>query len=200
MEIKLSKASEHSLGYSAARAGDGLTEIATELYGRHGTALPEETIAQLKSGMQSRKHELVGTRVYVREGNNLTLWTDKKLPEQSIELTVNYACGLSPHEFGKFKTLDAALYDKIAAIRTETSRYVSNRYKALEKAYNAIIGNGGNARAANKAFMEWLAKGERSVVQSILSRQANAIKNSDPTVPATKEDLIKALVDAIRKA
>ena len=188
------------LGYNAAKTGDTLKTIADELRRRYPQSLTDEATTDIKSGMYGRKHELVGeTRYLVEDGVYTKIGPKDKIKADAVTftLTVDYAASLTAYEFGKLKTENPELYKLVAALRTDASKYVSNRFGELMKHYNKKVSN---TRSANKAFAEWISGDDKSVVHSLLARQKTAIKNNDPTAPRDKAELKKMICDAIDKA
>jgi hypothetical protein len=193
------KTSLSELGYNAAATGDTLKTIADELRRRYPQSLTEEATAELKSGMYGRKHELAGERRYLVEGGVYTLINPKdkiKGDAVTFTLTVDYAVSLTAYEFGKLKTENPNLYKLVAELRTDANKYASNRLADLMKHYNK---KASNTRAPNKAYAEWIG-GSKGVVQTMLTRLANAIKNGDETAPRSKAELIQMLTNEINKA
>lgn len=188
------------LGYNAAKTGDTLKTIADELRRRYPQGMTDEATAEIKSGMYGRKHELVGERRYLVEGRTYTLIKPKdkiKADAVTFTLTVDYAVSLTAYEFGKLKTENPELYKLVAELRTDASKYASNRMTDLMKHYNK---KASSTRQPNKAFAEWINGDDKSVVHSLLARQKTAIKNNDPTAPRDKAELKKMICDAIDKA
>ena len=175
--INYAKADTQSLGYAAARAGDTIGDIASELLRRFPNGWDDETAAQLKSGMQGRKHELVGERYYTRDGSNLNRVDKAPKDGNGITLSVAYACSMTPHEFGKFKSADPALYAELAKLRTEASKYVSNAYNSLKRSFDALVSGKGRTRSENKAFAEWIA----GIEETSKARNKNARSKGDPS-------------------
>jgi hypothetical protein len=187
------------LGYNAAATGDTLKTIADELRRRYPQGLTEEAKAELKAGMYGRKHELVGERRYLVEGRTYTPIGPKdkvKADAVTFTLTVDYAVSLTAYEFGKLKTENPELYKIVAELRTDANKYASNRLTDLMKHYNK---KASNTRAPNKAYAEWIS-GDKGIVQTMLTRLANAIKNGDETAPRSKAELIQMLTNEINKA
>lgn len=186
------------LGYNAAATGDTLKTIADELKRRYPQGLPDEVIAELKAGMYGRKHELVGETRYLVEGSVYTKIGPKdkiKADAITFTLTVDYAVGLTAYEFGKLKTENPNLYKFVAELRTDANKYASNRLADLMKHYNK---KASSTRAPNKAFAEWIG-GNKGIVETMLSRLANALKNGDETAPRNKAELIQMLTNEINK-
>lgn len=191
------KTSLRDLGYNAAATGDTLKTIADELVRRYPQGLSDEATAEIKAGMVGRKHELYGERRYMAEGDTYTeIGPKDKIDSPVTTLSVNYAMSLTAYEFGKLKSDRPNLYKLIGAVRTDTNKYVSNRMASLAK---FMTGATRGPRAANKAFAEWIG-GDKGVVQTMLTRLANAIKNGDDTAPRSKAELIDLLTKTINKA
>jgi len=202
---KIASANLESIGYAVASQQDTVETIARELVRRYpGGALSDEAKAELEKGMIGRKAELMGTVYFVHKGSEYTaIESPKEVSEDDaiFSLTVHYASGLTAYEFGQLKTKDPAQYEMVAKWRDAVNKYKSNRWKSLMAAINAVVANKtGRTRDANKAFLEWIADDKKGLVQAMLKRAATARKNSDPTAPKDKADLIKMLTHVINKA
>jgi hypothetical protein len=202
---KIDKADLQSIGYAAASQGDATEVMARELVRRYpGGALSDEARAELEKGMIGRKAELMGTVYYVHKGSEYTaIESPKEVSEDDaiFSLTVHYASGLTAYEFGQLKTKDPAQYEMVAKWRDAVNKYKSNRMNSLMAAIKAVLANKtGRTRDANKSYLDWIADNQKGVVQAMLKRAATARKNSDPTAPKDKADLIKMLTHVINKA
>jgi hypothetical protein len=202
---KIDKADLESIGYAAASQGDATEVMARELVRRYpGGALSDEAKAELEKGMIGRKAELMGEALYIHKGNEYTAIKSLKeaKPDDAVfGLTVQYASGLTAYEFGQLKTSDPARYDLVAAWRNAVNKYKSNRMNSLMTAIKAVLANKSTrTRDPNKSYLDWIADSDKGVVQAMLKRAATARKNSDPTAPKDKADLIKMLTNVINKA
>ena len=200
---KIQSADLQSIGYSAASHGDVINILAMELLRRCPNGLTDEAKAELELGMIGRKAELVGTVNYIHKGSEYTLIEDVSKAgddDAVVAFSVDYAMSMSAYDFGQLKNKDRAKYDIIAGIRTSVSKYKSNRMTDLLRAMDRLKDGKGRTRSSNKAFAEWICDSKKGLVQAMLTRQATAKKNGDPTAPTDKAGLIKMLTDAINKA
>lgn len=202
---KIDKADLESIGYAVASQQDTVETIARELVRRYpGGALSDEAKTDLEKGMIGRKAELMGETLYIHKGNEYTAIKSLKeaKPDDAVfGLTVEYASGLTAYEFGQLKTKDPAQYEMVAKWRDAVNKYKSNRMKSLMAAINAVLANKSTrTRDPNKSYLDWIADNQKGVVQAMLKRAATARKNSDPTAPKDKADLIKMLTHVINKA
>lgn len=202
---KIDKADLESIGYAAASQGDVTEVLARELVRRYPTGeLSDEAKADLEKGMIGRKAELMGEALYIHKGNEYTAIKSLKeaKPDDAVtSITVQYAAGLSAYDFGQMKKNDPAKYDIVAAWRNAVNKYKSNRMNSLMTAIKAVLANKSTrTRDPNKSYLDWIADNDKGVVQAMLKRAATARKNSDPTAPKDKADLIKMLTHVINKA
>ena len=187
----LPSASIRDIGYSAASSGDTLQVLALELNKRYPNGLSDEALDELKDGMTGRKAELVGEQRYLVEGNSYTPVEPKaKLPEgaETITVTVQMACGMSSYDFGKLKSERPNLYAILGAVRTATSKYVSNRMRALQSAMKAEQ-SGGRTRGENKTFDAAVSE----TLASLWKRSKTAHGKGDPSATTNKAEFVKII-------
>ena len=194
---KIHNADLESIGYSIGASGDTTEAYAQELVNRYPTGeLTDEAMAGLERGLLGRKAELVGDTHYIHEGGSYTKTTDRKAA--NFVMNVPVAMSYSTFEFGK---LEPNLKAIVKPVRDDAKKYISNRLNPILKAVAAIVKGESSSRSrqANKAYVEWIT-GKKGVVDTMLTRLANALSKGDDTAPRNKAELIELLTKTINKA
>lgn len=177
-------------GYQAARVIGKLVDVVRGCMAwvkGFGTDKPDpEAVEELRAGILQawlEAHAPAPVR-YRKEGDD-TYVVD---PNGGVELTAEYAVGLSTHDYGKLPTNWKALVEKV---RMDGKEYVSNRYKRMEREAKKILTEGSSdaPRRAQSSFVKFLANEPTTIAK----RYASAVKRGEPGLPdaATIAKLIK---------
>jgi len=111
---------------------------------------------KLYAGFQLRKHELFGEKHY-RLGEGGTYIPLPDATGSMVVMSINAAMAYSSQEFGRLRTVDAALHAVVKGPRDAFSTYASNTLRDLKAAVRALSREGKpRERAANLSFREAL--------------------------------------------
>jgi hypothetical protein len=173
--------------YQAARSIEGVESAARYVRSVCPTFAddqPADVMGELDAGWMLRFSELrpVDTYFYTDDRKNLVKGDPPK-GAASIEVGIFYAMSFTPQAYGQLKNTDPCLHSVLAPIRTDFSKYRSNRKGDLirlirkqEKAESGEV-----ARAPTKSFESYL----NDTLDNLVTRCKNAKARGDDTADLT---------------
>jgi len=153
------------LGYKQAILGDDLETLAgyaiEHIVGFPDT-IPPEAKAEIVSGYQLRKGELMGDNILAVIDGNYVKATDDMLKNKKVEkvnVNVAFAFAYTAQQFGKLKGENPALHAVVAKVRDQTQTYCSNKLGDLiRKAKMLLRVSDGKPARVELTFAESLTK------------------------------------------
>ena len=178
-------------GYKFALIGEtakGVAEYVVAECPNFLQEVPAEVEAQLVEGWKLRKQELMNDDHKVRTFNNE--WIPD--PKGGIRVTLDYVYSFSQQEVGRMRIADPVKHGIVSEVRSEFSKYKSDRMKALKSAIRQL--NPANKkRAENKDFQTFISDKMTEILDKAKSVSA---RNNDKTCDQVKT---RMAVDAFNK-